>query len=282
MAQKDVLETEEYKGVRINVYADDCPESPREWDNIGTMVCWHRNYNLGDIQGKKEYGDPEDFLAKLAGVDYDDEESELSKLSGTELVDALLAEVEKKHLIMPLFLYDHSGISMSTSNAGYPFTCKWDSGQVGWIYVTHEKLIKEYGEDLEHALKAGADYLEGEVETYTTYLEGEVYGFMIEDDGDEFGGCWGFYGYDNEKSGLMEHARDEVDCHLKEKQEKADQEQNRKEKISSHLKPFENGAMWLVTDRDGEKLGVCTEEWLAKELEKEYSVRIEEVSKLGQ
>lgn len=281
MAQKDVLETEEYKGVKINIYSHDDPDSPREWDNIGTMVCWHRSYNLGDVQGKKEYGDPEDFLAKLAGVDYEDEESELSKLGGKELIDALLKEVEKTHLIMPLFLYDHSGISMSTSNAGYPFTCEWDSGQVGWIYVTHEKLIKEYGEDLEHALKAGADYLEGEVETYTTYLEGEVYGYMIEDDGDEFGGCWGFYGYDNEKSGLMEHARDEVDCYLKEKADKEMQEQNRKEKLASFINPFMNGTVWVIRDRDGELLGSCTEEVLAKEMEKDYGCVVEETAKLG-
>jgi hypothetical protein len=24
-------------------YDEDCP-SPREYDNLGTMVCWHRNY----------------------------------------------------------------------------------------------------------------------------------------------------------------------------------------------------------------------------------------------
>jgi len=30
------------------IVADMNPESPREWDNVGTMVCSHRRYNLGD------------------------------------------------------------------------------------------------------------------------------------------------------------------------------------------------------------------------------------------
>jgi len=91
----------------------------------------------------------------------------------------------------------------------------------------------------------------------------------IQDDGDEFGGCWGFYGYDNEKSGLMEHARDEVDCYLKEKADKEMQEQNRKEKLASFINPFMNGTVWVIRDRDGELLGSCTEEVLAKEMEKD-------------
>src|ERR1039457_3716938 len=40
------------------------PLNPRkEYDNVGTMVCWHRNYDLGD---KHNYADSEEFLLDLA------------------------------------------------------------------------------------------------------------------------------------------------------------------------------------------------------------------------
>lgn len=39
---------------------DELPLNPREdYDNLGTMVCWHRQYNLGDGH---TYDDPADFL----------------------------------------------------------------------------------------------------------------------------------------------------------------------------------------------------------------------------
>ena len=37
-------------------------DDPRSWDNIGTMVCFHSRYNLGD---KHYYGYPAEFLLDL-------------------------------------------------------------------------------------------------------------------------------------------------------------------------------------------------------------------------
>ena len=47
---------------------------------------------------------------------------------------------------LPLYLYDHSGITMNTGG----FSCSWDSGQMGWIYATKEDIQKEYGLSLIH------------------------------------------------------------------------------------------------------------------------------------
>jgi len=46
-----------------------------------------------------------------------------------------------KYVILPLYLYDHGGITMSTG----AFSCPWDSGQVGWIYAPKKTFIDETG-----------------------------------------------------------------------------------------------------------------------------------------
>ena len=40
--------------VRLSIYLDESPESPREWDNLGTMVCAHRRYSLGDEKADQD------------------------------------------------------------------------------------------------------------------------------------------------------------------------------------------------------------------------------------
>ena len=35
----------------IKLVHDHDAESPREWDNLGSMVCAHRRYRLGDENG---------------------------------------------------------------------------------------------------------------------------------------------------------------------------------------------------------------------------------------
>ena len=53
----------------------------------------------------------------------------LSALTTGELFS--LVEQMDGMVILPLYLYDHSGITMNTCG----FSCPWDSGQVGWIYA---------------------------------------------------------------------------------------------------------------------------------------------------
>lgn len=155
----------------IEIYQDTYTESPREWDNLGTMVCFHRRYDLGD---KHDY-DSDDY-------------------SGWEEMKEAIMKQEKVHTILPLYLYDHSGITMNTTG----FSCRWDSGQVGWIFVSKDK-VKEEGIDESKVEK----YLKGEVETYDQYLRGDVYGYKIyevttcslgHEHEEDLDSCWGFYG----------------------------------------------------------------------------------------
>jgi hypothetical protein len=181
----------------IKVMADHDPISPREWDNLGTMVCFGNYGYLGDVNGQKEYYNDRDRLwHELSGL-YDEEHTDY-------LTDGQIERVRKvafeKHIILPLYIYDHSGITMNTSG----FSCPWDSGQVGYIYISLEKVREEYGcKRVSKKMRERiAGYLRNEVKTFDQFITGDVYGYDItreDEDGEEVDvdSCWGFYGYDD-------------------------------------------------------------------------------------
>lgn len=188
----------------LTVEQDEFPENPREWNNVCTMICWHRCYILGD---KHDYDNSDEFfeniLHNICGMAYE----EFEKLSTREKYK-LACETDKIY-IKELNLYDHSGLTISTSS-GYPYNDHWDAGCVGWIYVSKEKALKEYGgipekdenEEFiriphehpdgsvsysikytpitEENWKEVAEYhMDNEVKIYDQYLRGEVYGFTL-------------------------------------------------------------------------------------------------------
>lgn len=162
----DAIETREYKGLTIEIHVDETPPDPREWDNFGKLICFHRRYNLGD---KHEFPEPEDVVLFLK---------------------------HNKCVYLPVYMYDHSGIGLSTTRDRYPFNCPWDSGQLGVIYVTYEDIKKEFGISriVSSRIKKVEDMLRNEIETYSAYLEGRVYGYVIERDGEYIDSCLGYYG----------------------------------------------------------------------------------------
>lgn len=118
-------------------------------------------------------------------------ESLVESLSNKDLY-VLAAE---KNIILPLNLYDHSGLRMSASSfVGRAQHAEWDSGQVGWIYATPEDIQKEYGNCSKESMERAVALLKSEVETYDYYLSGQCYGFRLFENGEETDSCWGFLG----------------------------------------------------------------------------------------
>jgi len=200
-----IADTIEYKGYSIEIVQDDTAQNPRSWKCKGEepiMTCWHRKYTLGDEQPKC---DPDEWLEQVANIDTDVDDYKFSREDCIRMIE------EQGTVILPLYLYDHSGITMSTGKFG----CPWDSGQVGWIYCTKKTIEKEGW-----APEKAALYMEGEVETYDDWLIGNVYGYDIETaDGNDTGeACSGFYG-DPDKSGVIEEAKRMVDYMCQKSQE---------------------------------------------------------------
>jgi hypothetical protein len=223
------VSTLEYKGFTIETYYDDSPESPREWSNLGTMACWHGRYSLGD---KHSFDDADELLRSLleeAMGDYDKAEKEYERADSAtetsrEFHDELLDTLSKKFLILPIFMYDHSGIALSTGG----FSDPWDSGQVGFIYVSHETLRKEYSVKRvgRRTLRTAEKILKGEVEVYGKYVNGEVYGYITKDSDDEnIDSCWGYYGNDADNDSYMiSEAKSHIDYEIKKRKAKAKEE----------------------------------------------------------
>jgi hypothetical protein len=120
------------------------------------MVCCHKRYGLGDVMMRTATAVLEHIAQELK-IDYDD--------TADDWEDAdLYALIEQRAVILPLFLFDHSGLSMSTSRPA----CPWDSGQVGYIWARLED--------------ATAATLQAEVEVYSLYLQGDVYRYLVLDE----------------------------------------------------------------------------------------------------
>lgn len=108
----------------------------------------------------------------------------------------LYALASERSVILPLNLYDHSGISMSvTSFMGRAHHAEWDSGQVGWIVATPETIQKEYGDLSPESYAKAKSLLEGEVKTYDLYLQGQCYGFRLYENGVESESGSGYLGW---------------------------------------------------------------------------------------
>lgn len=119
-------------------------QNPRNDDGLlGTLVCFHRRYNLGDLH---EFGTPQEFIS-------------YANKKGSGVV------------FFPVYLYDHGGINISM-NSFRGVTV------VGWVYTTKSMIRRVLNihhitpEVLERVRKE----LESEVEEYDKYLnsgEGE-------------------------------------------------------------------------------------------------------------
>ena len=107
--------------------------------------------------------------------------------------DTLKELADRNNIIMPLYLYDHSGITISCSHT-YPYNDRWDAGQIGWIYASYDDIQKELGGVNSETLEQARQILIGETSTYDYYLCGECYGYTIEKNGVEVDSCWGYLG----------------------------------------------------------------------------------------
>lgn len=179
----------------VKIVLSEHNDSPREWCNLATMVFAGKHSHLGDkheVDFSEGFSSRQDFIER-----------------GEEMVRKQMKDVA---VCLPVHLYDHGNVSIST-NSGYPYDCRWDSGTIGFVVVTKSAIRENFSvkrvtqEKIDRAIQIA----EGEVETLSTYIRGDVYGFVIEDEnGEHIDSCYGFYGDNFETNGLKDYLEDEL------------------------------------------------------------------------
>jgi len=169
----------EHNGYTIEIHRDEDPESPREWDNLGTIVAFHQKYNLGD---KHEYN----------SKDY----------NGWNELKKQIIKDHRPVIILPIYMMNHSGLSITTNPSFFQAIDPqhFDWGQIGFIFVSREKILKEYKRKIITAkikkeFQKIEDSLISEIEIYNKYLKGDVFGYIVKKDDEEIDSCWGIFDY---------------------------------------------------------------------------------------
>ena len=200
LVRENVTESEVYAaaeagkigGIRIAQNEDD-PD----------LVDVYETVHLSTVFGKSE---PKECL-EYEGVD---KETAVYYLMGDLTVRNCMELLEPYAEWLPLWLYDHSGITMSCGTRSYPYNDRWDSSAVGWIVALKSTIMKEIGTEyvldengerikVEHPHENGpstwsyktrplteetwrkraVEIMESDVAVYDQYLTGDVYGYNL-------------------------------------------------------------------------------------------------------
>lgn len=164
--REDIIESEHYKA---EIHVDHYTENPREfYEHLGTLYVTSKYSHAAE-----------------------------GCIHSAEELEAL--EKRKDIIWLPVYAYIHSGIAVNTTG----FSCPWDSGRLGIIFVTKEDARKNLG--WKRLTKARTEkieqFLKDEIEEWGAYLNGDVYGVRIIEKGAEeqedeiVDMTWGFYGY---------------------------------------------------------------------------------------
>lgn len=161
-------------------YDPDGSDSPRDWDNLGTITqcSIQRNYNISDKHADYKARHPAYLMERF-------------KEDGVYALPLNIAD------------YGSNGIRIRVGDFDPDYDWADESNIDGFIYVTREKIMKEYSlndpeiafmhavlikdhvidESQPNAPKYIATsidkVLRQEIETYQKYLNGEVYGYVV-------------------------------------------------------------------------------------------------------
>lgn len=158
----------------LTIWYDQFVENPCDDWFMGTYDFFGRHEHLGSNYASREY------------------EGVRKKYFSQEEYERTLKEIVRKGgVVLPVFAYEHGGIALRTTE----FSCIWDSGQIGYAYITTEQISSKLGfkKGAKGRKKAAETVLKDEVQTLSSWANGEIYGFTLEEAGELIESIGGFY-----------------------------------------------------------------------------------------
>lgn len=204
------------KSYMLHVEQDPDPLDPRaENDNLSVMACFHPRHSLGDELDTKSPGEfwdklvrenfkPSSLLAKLQageskyflqymedeGIERGDPEDVLSEFhAAVEDGEVRFAMDVLKDLYawLPMYLYEHSGLTVSCGERAYPYDDRWDSSEIGWIVLSKAKALSELGAGENDWREKAEACMRAEVKAYDDYHTGNVWMYALFESGEPIG-----------------------------------------------------------------------------------------------
>ena len=186
-----IIERKKYAhGIVGEIVHDDGPtDGPHEWGNDCVLMSVHH----------RRYTNP----APECGRD-------------PEATEDWAKDNQKTYAAFPLYMYDHGNTCYRVSEGGNPFSCPWDSGRVGFVFVKKSDFMRgKQWPSRKRLFKAAQSFCE----EYTSWANGEVYGYIVRDeDHNELDSCWSFIGdikyvieaMDEAAAGYVEDAEERI------------------------------------------------------------------------
>jgi hypothetical protein len=175
----EIIKSFQFEDKVVEIVIDPDPDNPRDWCNEGVLWAWSGRYRIGD-------GDVE-----RQGITYYKDDFARHKFKNYNAVATEIYKQTKAIIVLPVYLYVHSGMCLSTS----PFSCPFDSGQVGVIWMPRGWLEQVgYKRLTKRVIKQAEDILDSEIKALDAYLQGAVYGWRVYTNGELVDYCSGYYG----------------------------------------------------------------------------------------
>lgn len=175
------VETLEYKGFTIEIHYDDHPDNPRNWDNLGTMCGYNREWNF-----------PWEEPLVSPRLVHDDMRGE--EESGWEQVEKELIGLIGLHILIPWQIIDHGPccrIEFLDDDSD------WKRRAHGVYFATLGRALRLTPTDFKNAQAC----LKSELYAYGLYLNGNVYAYRIMNRyGTEIDACYGMMDFDENGS----------------------------------------------------------------------------------
>lgn len=166
----EAFETFTHAGLTVEIWQDEDPMSPLEWDNLSEVVAFgslSREYRKGSMYDRETTTTEDDAQARGILARY-------LRMRGDEALFFQVAD------------YGSGGTRVLEDDD--------DNSPSGFLLVSREKIVSEYGADTAEHRETVRRCMAGELATLDQYANGEVYGVVVLDEhGEHLDSLWGIY-----------------------------------------------------------------------------------------